>query len=82
MSKAKIAVTIDKDLLARLDRMVGERRFPNRSRAVQEAIREKLRRIDRNRLARECAKLDLNSEQKMAEEGIAKDVDEWPDTEG
>ena len=33
MSCAKIAITIDEDLLARLDRMVSEQRFPNRSRA-------------------------------------------------
>jgi metal-responsive CopG/Arc/MetJ family transcriptional regulator len=79
MSTAKIAVTIDKDLLARLDRMVGERRFPNRSRAVQEAIREKLSRIDRNRLARESAKLDPNFEQQMTEEGIAEDFEQWPE---
>jgi metal-responsive CopG/Arc/MetJ family transcriptional regulator len=79
MSTAKIAVTIDKDLLARLDRMVGERRFPNRSRAVQEAIREKLSRIDRNRLARESAKLDPNSEQQMTEEGITEDFEQWPE---
>ena len=45
-----------------------------RLRPDQEAIREKLRRIDRNRLARECAKLDLNSEQKMAEEGKVSEV--------
>jgi metal-responsive CopG/Arc/MetJ family transcriptional regulator len=79
MSTAKIAVTIDKDLLARLDRMVGERRFPNRSRAVQEAIREKLSRIDRNRLARESAKLDPNFEQQMTEEGITEDFEQWPE---
>ncbi len=78
MSAAKIAVTIDKNLLARLDRMVGVGRFPSRSRAVQEAIREKLDRVDRNRLARECAKLDPKFEQQLADEGLSEDFDEWP----
>ena len=78
MSSAKIAVTIDQDLLTRLDRLVTERRFPNRSRVVQEALREKLERLDRRRLARECAKLDPAFEQQLAEEGMAEDREQWP----
>ena len=79
MSTAKVAVTIDKDLLDRLDRLVKNRRFPNRSRAVQEAVSEKLARLERGRLARECAKLDRASEQAMAEEGISAEAAEWPE---
>jgi len=78
MPSAKIAVTIDQQLLSRLDRLVKERRFPNRSRAVGEALRDKLDRIDRSRLARECAKLDPKFEQQLAEEGLAEDVKQWP----
>ena len=79
MRTEKIAITIDADLLARLDRLVGERRFTNRSRAVQEAIRDKLERLDRSRLARECAKLDPKCEQQLAEEGMSVDVEQWPE---
>ena len=78
MSTAKIAVTIDQDLLARLDRLVKDRRFPNRSRAVQEALRDKLERLERGRLARECAKLDPHFEQQLADEGLAEDLEQWP----
>ncbi len=78
MPTSKIAVTIDPELLARLDRAVEERRFPNRSRAVQEAVRDKLDRLDRRRLARECAKLDRNAEQQLADEGLAEDFRTWP----
>ena len=78
MRSAKIAVTIDRDLLTRLDRLVKERRFPNRSRAVQEALRDKLERLDRSRLARECAKLDPAFEQQLAEEGLSDDLERWP----
>ena len=77
MNSAKIAVTIDQDLLTRLDRLVKERRFPNRSRAVQEALRDKLERLERSRLARECAKLDPHFEQQLAE-GLAEDLEQWP----
>ena len=78
MNSAKIAITIDQDLLTRLDRLVKERRFANRSRALQEALREKLERLDRSRLARECAKLDPLSEQQLADEGLTGDLQQWP----
>jgi metal-responsive CopG/Arc/MetJ family transcriptional regulator len=78
MSMAKIAITIDQQLLNRLDRLVKNRRFPNRSRAVQEALRDKLERLDRSRLARECAKLNRHEEQALAEEGFAQDLEQWP----
>jgi Arc/MetJ-type ribon-helix-helix transcriptional regulator len=79
MSSAKVAITIEQDLLTRLDRLVQERRFPNRSRAVQEALREKLERLDHSRLARECAKLDPKLEQELAEEGMADESEQWPE---
>jgi metal-responsive CopG/Arc/MetJ family transcriptional regulator len=79
MPTVKIAVTIDKDLLARLDRLVEEHRLPSRSRVVQEAIRDKLRRLKRTRLARECAKLNRQFEQKMADEGLTDDARQWPE---
>jgi metal-responsive CopG/Arc/MetJ family transcriptional regulator len=79
MSTAKIAVTIDQHLLEKLDRLVKEQRFPNRSRAVQEALKDKLDRLERGRLARECAKLDPQEEQRLAEEGVAEDIEQWPE---
>jgi metal-responsive CopG/Arc/MetJ family transcriptional regulator len=47
----KIAITIDRELLTRLDRLVEVERFPSRSRAVQEALRDKLDRFDGVRFA-------------------------------
>ena len=79
MRTAKIAITIDQALLAKLDRLVADRRFPNRSRALQEALRDKLDRLDHSRLARECAKLDPTFERALAEEGIADDLKQWPE---
>lgn len=78
MSTAKIAISIDEDLLARLDRLVSEKRFANRSRAVQEAVKDKLERLERYRLARECAKLDPHFEQQLADEGLTAD-EQWPE---
>ena len=79
MGAAKVAITIEARLLKRVDQLVEQRRFPNRSRAIQEAVREKLDRLDRGRLARECAKLNRALEQKVAEEGLAGDIEEWPE---
>ena len=79
MGTAKIAITIEEELLGKLDQLVSEKAFPNRSRAIQEAIKEKLSRVNRSRLARECAKLDPKVEQAKAEEGFLMDIREWPE---
>lgn len=79
MAASKIAITIDQNLLYRLDSLVKSQRFTNRSRAIQEAVAEKLARIERSRLAQECAKLDPKFEQEMAEEGFTEEMDEWPE---
>ncbi|HEY9595203.1 MAG TPA: ribbon-helix-helix domain-containing protein [Spirochaetia bacterium] len=79
MGKAKIAVTIDERIVSRLDRLVRQETFSNRSQAIEEALRDKLEHIDRTRLARELTKLDPKYEKALAEEGLAKDTAEWPE---
>ena len=79
MKTAKIAITLDSRLLERLDRAADAHGYPSRSRAIQDAVREKLERLDRSRLARECAKLDPRVEQQLAEEGLGADLDAWPE---
>ena len=79
MSTAKIAITMEESLLNQVDKLVSARHYPSRSRAIQEAVADKLQRLDRRRLARECAKLDTQFEQAMAEEGIGAEVEEWPE---
>ena len=79
MPASKIAITMDDNLLKKLDIMVKSKVFPNRSKAIQEAVADKLQRLERTRLAQECAKLDPVYEQNMAEEGLAMEMDEWPE---
>lgn len=79
MAASKIAITIDDNLLKQLDLMVESRVFPNRSKAIQAAVADKLKRLERTRLAQECAKLDPNYEQNMAEEGFSMEIDQWPE---
>ncbi len=79
MGSAKIAISLEDDLLTRLDALVRKGVFPSRSRGIQLAIEEKLERLDRTRLARECALLDPAAEQAIADEGLAGDLKEWPE---
>ena len=79
MSKMRIGITLDERSVERLDRLVSESVFENRSQAIQHAVDEKLERIDRTRLARECAKLDPAFEKAMAEEGLGEDLEAWPE---
>jgi Arc/MetJ-type ribon-helix-helix transcriptional regulator len=79
MAKTKVAVTLDSALLSRVDRLVEAARFPNRSQAIEIAVAEKLDRLERGRLARECAKLDPKEERALADEGLAADQDTWPE---
>ena len=79
MSKTKIAITLEQQTLNRLDRLVENRVFPNRSQAIQAAVEEKIVRLERTRLARECAKLDPSYEQALAEEGFSEELSQWPE---
>jgi len=70
MSVAKVTISIESGLLKKVDYLVKERIFSNRSQAIQSAVKEKVSRLDRNRLARECAKLDKPEEQSLADLGL------------
>ena len=79
MGSVKVAITLDSTTLVHVDRLVAASVFPNRSRAIQLAVAEKLARMERGRLASECAKLDPNFEKALAEEGLGKDLEAWPE---
>ena len=79
IATSKIAITIDQNTLNRLDLLIKSHKFPNRSRAIQEAVTEKLQRIEKTRLARECSKLNPKFEQELAEEGFEAEMEEWPE---
>lgn len=79
MSTTKVAISIDKQLLKKVDLLVREKVYPNRSNAIQEAVKEKIMRIDKSRLANECVKLDADFERSIAEEGFSREIDSWPE---
>ena len=79
MPKAKIAISLDTQTLERVDLLVREKIFPNRSQAIEIALAEKLDRLGRIRLARECRKLDPAQEKELAEEGFSEELLRWPE---
>ncbi|HFC11347.1 MAG TPA: CopG family transcriptional regulator [Anaerolineae bacterium] len=78
MATLKVAITIEESLLRQLDQLVTEKIYPSRSRAIQEAVQEKLDAFNKRRLIRELAKLDPIAEAAMADEGLAEDFATWP----
>ena len=79
MSKEKIAITLDERSVGELDRLVDKRVFQSRSQAIQEAVSEKLLRMKRTRLAEESAKLEPAFERVLSDEGLAEDMQQWPE---
>jgi metal-responsive CopG/Arc/MetJ family transcriptional regulator len=79
MSVAKVTISIESDVLKQLDKLVKERVFSNRSQAVHSAVKEKIARLSKSRLARACELLDPAEEQALAEIGVSADLEEWPE---
>lgn len=76
MPTAKVAITVDQQILRAIDRWVAQKRYPNRSQAIQAALREKLERWRRSRLAEEVLKLKKDEERALADERLSGET--WP----
>ena len=74
MATAKIAISLNEGTVKRLDRLVKNRIFPSRSKVIQDAVEEKLKKLEKGRLDRECAKLDPEFEKALAEEGLSYEL--------
>jgi Arc/MetJ-type ribon-helix-helix transcriptional regulator len=79
MPKTKVALTLDAELVERVDDLVARRRFRSRSQAIEAALADKLTRLARTRLARESAKLNAKDEKALADEGLAENFASWPE---
>jgi metal-responsive CopG/Arc/MetJ family transcriptional regulator len=78
MPAEKIAITLDRELLKEIDRGVRSGLFKNRSRAIEEAVKEKLERHGKHRLLLEAKKLNPKEESALAEEGMTGEETTWP----
>ncbi len=79
MATEKIAITMDKELIREIDRGVKSGVFKNRSRAIEEAVKEKIEKQKKSRLVAEAKKLDPKEERSLAEEGMTGEEAEWPE---
>jgi metal-responsive CopG/Arc/MetJ family transcriptional regulator len=79
MVTTKVAITIDSELIAQVDDLVTQQIFPNRSKAIQSAIEDKLVGFRRSRLEQELMNLDPLEEQQLADEGIAQEFPLCPE---
>ncbi len=77
MGKTKIAITMDSGTVRMVDELVADKVYPSRSRVIQEAVADALARLSRSRLAEQCALLDREEEQTMAEEFSSGELELW-----
>jgi Arc/MetJ-type ribon-helix-helix transcriptional regulator len=78
MNKSKIAITVSPLVLDRLDAWVQSEHFASRSEAIERAVEAQLQRLERTRLHAQCALLNVEEEQAMAETGLSADAAAWP----
>ncbi len=67
MPKTRIVIIVDSKLLKRVDELVAQHGFRNRTQAIEAALTEKIDRPARSRLAEACSKLDPVEEKRFAE---------------
>jgi len=77
--KFRIAITLGRRTIHRIDQLVAANLYANRSRVIEQAIKEKFERIDRSQLARVCARLDPAFERSLAEGDFSEDLSGWPE---
>lgn len=73
MATKSINITIDQKILAKLDSVITDKTYPNRSRLIEEAIREKLQALD-EAIIGEQAKLLSEDE---SEEWLEGELELW-----
>lgn len=78
MASAKIAISLDPKDLRQVDELVRRGVAASRSQLIQQAIQERLARVNRTRLAQECAKLKPEAEQAESENWMGAET-AWPE---
>lgn len=78
MNKSKIAITINSVVPSRLDTLVQNKLYASRSEVNAKAVEAQLQRLEYTRLSEQCALLDVDEEQAMADVGLAADAAAWP----
>ena len=74
MARAKIDITVSPLVLSRLDAWVKSKHYVSRSEAIEQAVEAQFQRLEFTRLAAQCALLNVDEEQVMADMGLAADA--------
>ena len=77
-NKSKIATNVSPLVLNRLDAWVQNEHYARRSNAIKQAVEAQLHRLERTRLSHQCALLDADEVQAMADVGLVLDAAAWP----
>ena len=75
MGTTKITITVDEHVLADIDRLVAAGVYSNRCKAIEDALQERIAKLHRSKLVRECAKLDFREEQTLATETFVGEIE-------
>ena len=77
-NNSKIAITVSPLVLNRLSSWVQNEHYASRSKTIEQAVKAQLQRLERTRLSDQCALLDADEVQAMADVGLALDAAAWP----
>ena len=77
MATKKIAITLEENLLDKVNFLVSEGLYPSRSKLIQESLKEKMSNWKRKRLMTELSKLNPKEEQSIADEDISAGNEIW-----
>jgi Arc/MetJ-type ribon-helix-helix transcriptional regulator len=78
MATAKVAISLDQSVLKKLDSLVKQGVFENRSSAIQEALSDRLKLVTRQQFEQECLKLSQDEEKDLANETLSAETS-WPE---
>jgi metal-responsive CopG/Arc/MetJ family transcriptional regulator len=77
MPTQKLTITLEKNTVDDIDKLVKVNKYKSRSKAIQRAIEEYLKLIEKQKLYAEIDKLDEAEEMKVAEESMEAVNEIW-----
>ena len=77
MTKVKIAVTVNLSVPTRLDAWAQSGHHGSSSEAIEKVVVAQLQRPEWMRLLKQCALLDADEEQALADSGLVADTTTW-----
>lgn len=77
MPTKKITITLDDGIINGIDTLVSQNKYKSRSKAIQLAISDYLKKLEKQKLYAEIDKLDKEEEMTFAEENLTAVNEIW-----